>query len=376
VHVDDRWTRPGEQGRRVRTERWGKGQRWRARWTDPDGRERERACATRDAAEALLAKVLVDMAAGAYVSPTAGQETFRSYAETWRAQQLHHRPSTAEQAESRLRLHVYPAIGSMPLGSVRRSHVQALVTRLHEQLAPSTIEVVYGYVATIFRSAVDDRLLAHSPCTRISLPEVVTSRVVPLLLEQVTAIREALPARYQAMAALDAASGLRSGELRGLTVDRLSPRLHVQGARVPSEVALRVDRQMSGVSVGRPVVGPPKSPAGPSAVAALRTHLEQFGPGPDGLLFTTMVGRPVSRSTAGDLWRDATDGMLLRPRSGWHDLRHFHASLLIADGLSVRAVADRLGHEDPAETLRTYAHLWIDDEDRAVAASERALRML
>jgi integrase len=55
-------------------------------------------------------------------------------------------------------------------------------------------------------------------------------------------------------------------------------------------------------------------------------------------------------------------------------MRHYSASLLIADGLSVRAVADRLGHEDPAETLRTYAHLWPGDENRAVAATERALR--
>jgi hypothetical protein len=61
--------------------------------------------------------------------------------------------------------------------------------------------------------------------------------------------------------------------------------------------------------------------------------------------------------------------MNLRPRSGWHDLCHHHASLLIAAGLSPRAVADRLGHKDAAETLTVYAHLWVDDEDRAVEAT-------
>ena len=39
----------------------------------------------------------------------------------------------------------------------------------------------------------------------------------------------------------------------------------------------------------------------------------------------------------------------------------------------LRAVADRLGHEDPVETLRTYAHLWPTDEGRAVAVVEEAL---
>ncbi len=51
-------------------------------------------------------------------------------------------------------------------------------------------------------------------------------------------------------------------------------------------------------------------------------------------------------------------------------LRHFHASLLISAGLSVTAVAERLGHADPAETLRTYAHLWPTDQERATAAIE------
>lgn len=382
AHVEDRWTRPGPSGRPVRTARWGRGKRWRARWVDPDGAERSRACATKDEAEALLAKVRVDVAAGTYVAPSSGLETFRAYAERWRADQLHHRPATAAQAESRLRVHVYPVLGDRPLAGVRRSDVQALVGRLSQQLAPSTVEVVYGYVATVFRMAVDDRLIPHTPCTRIRLPEHVRAKVVPMTRAQVVTLRDVMPERFAAMVELCAASGLRSSELRGLTVDRVSPRLHVRGAIAPAEVVLRVDRQLVGAAAGRPLWGPPKTPAadrsvriGATAVAALLAHLQAFPPGPDGLLFTTARGLPVTRSTAGDLWRSAaaTSGLELRPRSGWHDLRHFHASLLIAAGLSVRAVADRLGHEDPAETLRTYAHLWPNDEERAVRAAEEAL---
>ncbi len=143
---------------------------------------------------------------------------------------------------------------------------------------------------------------------------------------------------------------------------------------------MRVDRQLTGARAGVPSWGPPKTPAadrtvrvGAGTAAALRGHLCEFGLGPEGLLFTTEQGWPVTRGTAGELWRVATAGMGLRPRSGWHELRHYHASLLLAEGLSPRAVADRLRHEDPAKTLRTYAHLWPDDEDRAVAAAEHAL---
>jgi integrase len=115
-------------------------------------------------------------------------------------------------------------------------------------------------------------------------------------------------------------------------------------------------------------------PVGASLARTLVEHLAAYGPpGNGGVVFHTPGGQPVDRSRAGHIWRSATKGMALRPRSGWHDLRHYHASLLIADGRSPRAVADRLGHEDAAETLRTYAHLWADDEQRAVEATERAL---
>lgn len=52
----------------------------------------------------------------------------------------------------------------------------------------------------------------------------------------------------------------------------------------------------------------------------------------------------------------------------FHDLRHFYASVLIRAGLSVRVVADRLGHADASLTLNVYAHLWPDEEDRTRSA--------
>jgi integrase len=56
------------------------------------------------------------------------------------------------------------------------------------------------------------------------------------------------------------------------------------------------------------------------------------------------------------------------PRVRLHDLRHVSASLDLASGTSVKAVAARLGHSDPSITLRTYAHLLPHEE---TAAAER-----
>ncbi|WP_225855253.1 tyrosine-type recombinase/integrase [Micromonospora noduli] len=53
------------------------------------------------------------------------------------------------------------------------------------------------------------------------------------------------------------------------------------------------------------------------------------------------------------------------PESTNHDLRHVYASALIRAGLNPKVVAARLGHADASMTLRVYAHLWPDDEDRS-----------
>jgi hypothetical protein len=49
-----------------------------------------------------------------------------------------------------------------------------------------------------------------------------------------------------------------------------------------------------------------------------------------------------------------------------HDLRHIHATTLLLAGVSVHVVAARLGHADPAITLRVYAHV-IRSAETAVA---------
>ena len=57
--------------------------------------------------------------------------------------------------------------------------------------------------------------------------------------------------------------------------------------------------------------------------------------------------------------------------AGWHALRHHCASVLIAQGLSVTAVAAVLGHS-PGECLRTYAAWWPSENDVIRTAHERA----
>ena len=49
-----------------------------------------------------------------------------------------------------------------------------------------------------------------------------------------------------------------------------------------------------------------------------------------------------------------------------HDIRHSHASLLIDLNFSVLMISERLGHEDPSITLKTYAHLFPTKQNELV----------
>ena len=53
-------------------------------------------------------------------------------------------------------------------------------------------------------------------------------------------------------------------------------------------------------------------------------------------------------------------------------LRHDYASVLLERGVSIRAVAEYLGHHHPGFTLGTYAHLMPESEERARATIDSA----
>lgn len=351
-------------------ERW-QGNRWRARWRTPDGRQRSRVFPRKAEAVRFLTSVESDKLTGTYVDPRAGRVTLREYAEDWRSRQLW-RESTMDRIESLLRNHLYPVLGNMPLDAVRPSDLDRLVQGLSDKLAPSTVVGVYRLAASVFKAAVRDRILGVSPCVDVRLPANTQREVIPLTPERVAALADTIHDRYRALVVVGAGCGLRLGEATGLTVDRVDFLRRT----------VKVDRQLITPTRGEPRLGPPKRPASnrvvplPSVVGdELAAHLRRFGQGPEGLIFTTARDLPVRRNSFGDTFRQAAAraGVPLPEWGGFHELRHHYASLLIASGCSVVVVQRRLGHASAQETLNTYSHLWPDDDQRTIDAVDQAL---
>jgi integrase len=88
-------------------------------------------------------------------------------------------------------------------------------------------------------------------------------------------------------------------------------------------------------------------------------------------LFSLTDG-PPNPDRIGWWWRRARDASGIDAKWRLHDLRHWTATAAISTGHDVRTVAGRLGHANPAMTLRVYAHA-IDAADVQLAESLGAL---
>lgn len=356
AHIEDRWMKPGPTGRKIKSDRYGTGKRWQAVWHEPDGTRRRKSFTTKDEAEAALADIRVSQLAGSYIAPDRSRVTVRDVAEEWFAAQVHQRSSSLAVIRQRLDGSILPALGHLRLEQIDRAAIQRAVTVWATESAATTTRQSYKYASAIFRHAVDERRIPRTPCTRINLPALSAEAVVPLTVDEVQAVVERLWVPYKALGVLISATGLRGGEARGLSWDRITPK--------GSGAILTIDRQLA---TTEPTWGPLKTAASRRSLSIGPATLQALGERGDGLVFRNAQGRPMSRQNLSEAWRHVMPAL---GRSGWHDLRHHHASMLIAGGASVIAVARRLGHKDPTETLRTYGHLWHDDEERMVAATD------
>jgi integrase len=92
-----------------------------------------------------------------------------------------------------------------------------------------------------------------------------------------------------------------------------------------------------------------------------------------GLILTRADGRPQAPSTFHERF-----GRFLHeaglPRLRVHDTRHASASILLAEGVPLKVVSERLGHGSPVVTLGLYAHALQGQHADASAKIEAALK--
>lgn len=340
--------------------------RWQVRWRSPDGKPGKKNFETAREANAHRTTIEHELNSGTFVDQRAGKETFRDFAERWRASQPH-KPNTRRRVLSILNNWMYPTLGERPIGAIRYSEVQGLVGKMATALKPASVGTNVRLLRTIFRAAVKDKVIQHSPAVDLVLPLAGKKKVVPLTVAQVEALADAMPARYRALIAAGAGLGLRPGELFGLRV------CDVNFLRKEVSVEQQVQPGLG--------VTPPKTDSShreiplPKVVAnELAAHLAAYPAEGEELVFRNERDGAVDSRNFWYIWIRVRKAAGV-PKARIHDLRHFYASALIAAGRSPTEVAARLGHEKASLTLDIYSHLWPTDTDGTRSAIDDAFRM-
>lgn len=345
------------------------GQRWQARYRDETGREHAKLFKRKVDATAWLDEVTASMVTGTYVDPDRGKVTFRTWFEEWSGSQ-DWTSGTSESASTVLKSVTF---ADVPMKMITEHHVKAWLKSMRQPgpkrksgLASSTRKTRFNYVRMCFLAAVRLKVISSDPTSAVAAPKVPkaeTKMKVPTAAQVGDAIREA-PDGFRCFVAVCAFAGLRLGEAAGLQ------RGDVNFLRR----TLTVERQVQGQTTGTTAVVSPKYESGRTIhlpdelVKMLAHHVETVGTlGPENWLFS-WSGNVINRNSAGNQWRR------LRTKVGMdeftlHDLRHFFASGLIADGCDVVTVQHALGHSSPSITLNTYSHLWPKAEERTRAAA-------
>jgi integrase len=222
--------------------------------------------------------------------------------------------------------------------------------------------------------------LARNVCALQRVPKGPTEEVAIITADQIdTVVSKLKGTAIWPRAALALFTGMRAGEINGLpwsAVDIDNRLIHVRQATeevMGQPVTLKVPK----TKAGRRTLTVPDV-----AIDALRAHRKArlefrmalgLGRMPDDeLVFAAQDGGPAGTANLSKQWRRTVKALGL-PDVKFHALRHTHASQLIDAKLDVVLISKRLGHANPAITLRTYAHLFKTDDAAAADAINAAL---
>jgi integrase len=279
----------------------------------------------------------------------------------------HRRASTYRAYESIVRLHLMPTVGHQPLARLTPQYVQAaLQQRATGALAgkPCAVQRMRDTLRSALKYALRCGVVVRNAAALAEPPRYARPEVRPFTPEEARAFLAAIRGeRLEALYAVALALGLRQGEALGLTwddVDLAARTIHVR------QQLQRVDGQLRRCDLKTPqsrrtLLLPP------ILLAVLVAHRErqraerhlagaQWREPIATLVFTTTIGTPLQSRTVVKQFHALVARAGLR-RQRFHDLRHCCATLLLAQGVSLRVIMETLGHNQIAVTMNTYAHV-------------------
>lgn len=338
-------------------------------------------------AEARLREILTQFETGRRVEPSS--KTLWTYLEKWLEVAV--RPSvsqrTAEDWAENLRRYVRATLGDIQLKRLTPMLIQEVYQRMlsgdltGRALKPNTVRKLHVILHKALRQACKWRELAYAPTEDVEVPRGRRAQAARALnQEQLEAfVDKALSDRWAALWLVLVFGGCRPEEVLGLRWPRV---LFDHSALQIEEVLVRSRKAAQDAPAWR--LEPPKTarsrrtvPLPLPVMRALHHHRAAqeeekrfFADYRDqDFVFATHTGEPLTHANlVNRYFKPLVKAAGLPPATRLYDLRHSHATQLLAQGENVKIVSARMGHSSTAFTMDTYVQL-VENEQQA--ASDR-----
>jgi integrase len=318
-----------------------------------------------------VARIRTELRSGTYVGKR--ETTVKEYLDEWLRGLHSQKPKTVMGYRDSLRV-VMDAHGDKPLQALAKRDLDALVTsmlttggRKGTGRSPRTVTLMLTILSSALQAAKKEQRIAVNVAALVAKPQRDSREQVgsAWTAEQARAfLRQVANCRYVAAWRLSL-YGLRRGEVLGLSWDGIELEAGTIKVATTRVVAGREvitsstkNRKVRTLKVGPEVLADLRQ------LKALQTR-ERLAAGQayasSGLVVVNELGIPMRPERYGDLFQIHANAAGL-PRIRLHDLRHTTASLLHSLGQPPAACAKYLGHTTEVY-LRTYAHLYAEDED-------------
>lgn len=254
------------------------------------------------------------------------------------------------------------AIGNKPLKAVTQADLQRIVNS-RIGMSQDAISKTAGMIKAIFKSAVQNRLLAISPADALEIPKGSTGSHRALEPDEISIVIKAAKTghRFGIAAMVMLFAGLRKGEAADLNDTDITKEF------------INVSRAVEYV-VNQGRVKEPKSDAGKRSIPIM-PPLKPFLEGLEGYIIKRRSGETLSLQSL----RKSFGSFLLlcsqiagHPVSfRCHDLRHTYATMLYDAGVDVKTAQIWLGHATPALTIKLYTHLSQARQQTSIKAASK-----
>jgi integrase len=332
---------------------------------------------TKKLAEEAMRLELHQRRDGSYIE--ISKETVGELLDRWLTTVARHKikASSYEDYERVIRLHLKPQLGHINVQALTPAMVQAHYSeRIDAGVGARTVRLCHLRLSQALALAEREGSVRRNVCTLVDPPRDNPKPGATWTAEEARRfLAEAKSNLLHPFWLLALTTGMRRGELLGLRWQDVD--LQAGTLTVVQSVA---------VVNGVPVIQTPKSEASNRKIPLTRPTVDALAEHRrawverklaasewDGdLVFCTRHGKPINPHNIYRYFNQLIANADV-PRIRFHDLRHTHATLLVADGTPIKAVSERLGHSKTSITLDTYAHALPAMQEYAVAAIDRAL---